>query len=103
MPADEEERQLRITALRNAEAALIARERADQELRDAKAQLELNYEELQLQREWFAVTLSNIGDAVITTDARGIVTFLNPVGQDLVGESPLRPEPPMRHTPRRHH
>jgi PAS domain S-box-containing protein len=82
---DEEERQLRITALRNAEAVLIARERADQELRDAKAQLERNYEELQQQREWFSVTLSSIGDAVITTDARGIVTFLNPIAESMTG------------------
>jgi PAS domain S-box-containing protein len=85
MPVEEEERQLRITALRNAEAVLIARERADQELRDAKAQLELNYEELQQQREWFAVTLSSIGDAVITTDARGVVTFLNPIAESMTG------------------
>jgi PAS domain S-box-containing protein len=31
------------------------------------------------------VTLSSIGDAVVTTDARGRVTFLNPVAQSLTG------------------
>ena len=34
-------------------------------------------EELQQQRELFKVTLASIGDGVITTDARGLVTYLN--------------------------
>jgi PAS domain S-box-containing protein len=37
------------------------------------------------QREWLRVTLSSIGDAVITTDADGGVTFLNPVAESLTG------------------
>ncbi len=82
---DEEDRQLRITVLRSAEAVLLARERVEQQLRDAKAELERNLEELHQQREWFAVTLSSIGDAVITTDARGIVTFMNPVAESMTG------------------
>jgi len=39
------------------------------------------------QREWLRVTLSSIGDAVITTDISGNVTFLNPVAQSLTGWS----------------
>src|SRR5579862_756298 len=35
--------------------------------------------------EWLRVTLSSIGDGVITTDRRGCVTFLNPVAQSLTG------------------
>jgi len=31
------------------------------------------------------ITLSSIGDAVITTDIKGLVTFLNPVAQSLTG------------------
>ncbi len=38
-----------------------------------------------LSREWLLVTLSSIGDAVITTDANGRVTLLNPVAQILTG------------------
>jgi len=42
-------------------------------------------EPLYEQRQWLQVTLSSIGDAVITTDAQGGVTFLNPVAQSLTG------------------
>jgi PAS domain S-box-containing protein len=37
------------------------------------------------QQEWFRVTLASIGDAVITTDTNGWVTFMNPVAQALTG------------------
>ena len=43
--------------------------------------------ELRQQREWFKVTLASIGDAVITTDTRGKVTFLNPVAEKMTGWS----------------
>jgi two-component system, cell cycle sensor histidine kinase and response regulator CckA len=36
-------------------------------------------EELRRQREWLAVTLASIGDAVIATDTNGAVTFVNPI------------------------
>jgi PAS domain S-box-containing protein len=39
------------------------------------------------QREWFRVTLSSIGDAVITTDTAGRIISLNPVAQSLTGWS----------------
>jgi PAS domain S-box-containing protein len=85
LAADEEERQLRIAALRNAEEILLARQRAEHELRDAKADLERKNEELLQQRELFAITLSSIGDAVITTDVQGKVTFLNPIAEKMTG------------------
>ncbi|MDB5033947.1 MAG: domain S-box [Chlorobi bacterium] len=44
------------------------------------AQLFRNAEE---QREWFEVTLSSIGDAVIATDTEGHITFMNPVAERL--------------------
>ena len=37
------------------------------------------------QKEWFRVTLASIGDAVITTDIHSIVTFMNPVAEELTG------------------
>lgn len=36
-------------------------------------------------REWLRVTPSSIGDAVITTDADGGVTLMNPLAQSLTG------------------
>jgi PAS domain S-box-containing protein len=41
--------------------------------------------ELTQEREWFRVTLSSIGDAVITTDIEARVTFLNPVAEKMTG------------------
>ncbi len=47
-------------------------------------QAKLSSEEYE-QQEWLRVTLSSIGDAVMTTDTEGCVTFLNPVAQSLTG------------------
>ena len=41
--------------------------------------------ELREQREWFKVTLSSIGDAVIATDIHGSINFINPVAESLTG------------------
>lgn len=37
------------------------------------------------QKEWLRVTLASIGDAVITTDTQGRVTFMNPAAETLTG------------------
>ena len=44
-----------------------------------------NEEALHEQPEWLRVTGSSIGDAVITTDINGKITFLNPVAESLTG------------------
>ena len=46
---------------------------------------ELHAHELKSREEWFRVTLSSIGDAVIATDSEGKVVFLNPVAESLTG------------------
>ena len=40
---------------------------------------------LRQQRDLLTVTLRSIGDAVITTDAEGQITFLNPVAEAVTG------------------
>ena len=40
---------------------------------------------LRQQRDLLAVTLGSIGDAVLTTDPHGRITFLNPVAEALTG------------------
>ena len=44
-----------------------------------------SFNALHEQRDWLLVTLSCIGDAVITTDTEGKITFLNPVAESLTG------------------
>ena len=56
-------------------------------LRAARRRAEADVEGTVRQREQFRITLSSIGDAVITTDAEGRVTSLNPVAEALTGWS----------------
>jgi PAS domain S-box-containing protein len=48
--------------------------------------------ELDNARRRFQITLSSIGDGVITTDEAGLVTFLNPVAAQLTGWNPQEAE-----------
>ncbi|MBF0278525.1 MAG: PAS domain S-box protein [SAR324 cluster bacterium] len=41
--------------------------------------------ELYNEKEWFKVTLSSLGDAVVATDSEGAVTFMNNVAETLTG------------------
>jgi PAS domain S-box-containing protein len=68
---DEEEGRLRSVALQNAQAILQARQRAERDLA--------------AEQERLRITLASIGDAVISTDAEGRVTYLNGVAEALTG------------------
>ncbi len=76
---------LRGAAPKDVENPIEARERANRELAAAKEALERKSAELEQQREWYEVTLASIGDAVITTDVDGLITFLNPVAEAMTG------------------
>ncbi len=84
---DDEEERLRSVALQNARSILLARQRAEEVLRK--------------QSEWLRITLASIGDAVISTDAEGRVTFMNGVAEALTGwtraEAEGRPLPEVFH------
>lgn len=51
----------------------------EMELRERHARQLLDRE------EWFRVTLTSLGDAVIATDKSGKVTYLNPLAEELIG------------------
>src|SRR5688500_1188596 len=68
---DDEEQLLRSVAQQNAQTIHLARRRAEETLRK--------------HSDWLRVTLSSIGDAVVTADVEGRVTFLNPVAESLTG------------------
>jgi PAS domain S-box-containing protein len=84
---DDEEKRLRAVALENARSIVLARQRAEETLRQ--------------QSDWLRVTLASIGDAVISTDAEGRVTFMNAVAEALTGwpqaEAQGRPLPEVFH------
>jgi PAS domain S-box-containing protein len=84
---DDEERRLRSVALQNANAILLARQQTERELA--------------AERERLRITLASIGDAVISTDAEGRVTYLNGVAESLTGwtqaEAEGRPLPDIFH------
>jgi PAS domain S-box-containing protein len=84
---DEEDKRLRAAALKSIESIQIARQRAERDLLETKEALERRTQELEQQRERFEVTLASIGDAVITTDVHGRVSFLNPVAEGMTGWS----------------
>jgi len=67
----DEEQLLRSVVQQNAQSIHLARRRADEDLRK--------------ESDWLRVTLSSIGDAVITTDVEGRVTFMNRVAESLTG------------------
>ncbi|MDR3635651.1 MAG: PAS domain S-box protein [Isosphaeraceae bacterium] len=84
---DDELKRVRSAALQSAESILLARQRAE--------------EALHRQSEWLRITLASIGDAVISTDAEGRVTFMNGVAESLTGwphaEALGRPLPDVFH------
>lgn len=61
------------------------------EERDFRATIETAHykhrmeKKLKESEQWLSVTLKSIGDAVITTDVNGLVTFMNPVAEALTG------------------
>jgi PAS domain S-box-containing protein len=68
-------------AIRDDKGNVIAHEGTITDITDRKRAETRVFEE----KERAQVTLQSIGDGVITTDANGIVDYINPVAQDLTG------------------
>jgi PAS domain S-box-containing protein len=51
----------------------------------AMAMRDIYARQLEEREEWFRSTLTSLGDAVIATDGRGLVTFLNSMAEKLMG------------------
>lgn len=51
--------------------------------------LESEHSDLLVEKERLRVTIESIGDAVIVTDARGLIEFINPKAEELTGYSSI--------------
>ena len=74
---NDEEELLRSVALRNATSILLARQRAEEEMLQAKASLEARTAELARSLAMLRATLESATDGIIVTDGAGIVTGFN--------------------------
>lgn len=70
---------------RSQQALQLAKQHLEQRVAERTAALALSNEILQHEKELFQVTLASIGDAVITTNSSGKITFLNPIAEQFTG------------------
>ncbi len=70
-----------VSPVRDANGEIVG---ASKIARDITVQFE-SEREVAVQREWLQVTLKSIGDAVVTADTAGAVSYLNPVAEQLTG------------------
>ncbi len=76
-------RPLQVSTFVSSVSSALRDRRRQYAVRDLLAEREKAAEVLRVERERYQVTLSSIGDAVIATDTKGCVTFLNPIAQEL--------------------
>ncbi len=76
-PNDDTEQLLRSSALQTASSILHARQRAEQELIQAKQALELKTEELAHSLSMMRATLESTTDGILVTDGQGRITGFN--------------------------
>ncbi len=77
-PLDDEEEQLRSVAFQNAQAILLARQKAEQELVAAKEALEARTAELERANALIRTIAENAASCLLMLDQRGVATYMNP-------------------------
>ena len=82
---DDEEELLRSVAIRNAQSILLARQRAEQELVDAKEALEARTAELERANDLIRTIAENAASCLLMLDASGVATYLNPAAIEETG------------------
>jgi PAS domain S-box-containing protein len=83
--AEEEVRRLNAELERRVAERTLQLQIANDELLKEVVERKRAEEALRQSQEWLHVTLTSIGDAVLTTDTKGRVTFLNPVAAGITG------------------
>ncbi len=76
---------LRLTPRAESRVAFLALDDKIQELNAEIARRQMVERDLRRERETLQVTLGSIGDAVIVTDAEGRISFINSIGESLLG------------------
>jgi PAS domain S-box-containing protein len=87
LPLDDEEEQLRSVAIQNAQAILLARQKAEQELVAAKEALEARTAELERANALIRTIAENAASCLLMLDDRGVATYMNPAAVRETGYS----------------
>jgi PAS domain S-box-containing protein len=84
---DDEDELLRSVAIQNAQAILLARQRAEQELVAAKEALEARTAELERANALIRTIAENAASCLLMLDAAGVATYMNPSAMQETGYS----------------
>ena len=87
LPLDDEEEQLRSVAIQNAQAILLARQKAEQELVAAKEALEARTAELERANALIRTIAENAASCLLMLDEQGVATYMNPAAVRETGYS----------------
>ena len=87
LPLDDEEEQLRSVAIQNAQAILLARQKAEQELVAAKEALEARTAELERANALIRTIAENAASCLLMLDDQGVATYTNPAAVRETGYS----------------